>query len=50
MADDDIIPFLKIFAPNWRGEPVRALLFTVLIAEIGVLIADIDKLTPLVAM
>jgi potassium/chloride transporter 4/5/6 len=50
IADDDVIPFLRIFAPNCAGEPFRALLFTVLIAEIGVLIADIDKLTPLVSM
>ena len=50
MADDDVIPLLKIFAPSCAGEPFRALLFTLFIAEVGVLIADIDKLTPLVSM
>jgi potassium/chloride transporter 4/5/6 len=50
ISKDEVIPFLRIFIPTFRNEPARALLFTVILAELGVLAADIDKLTPLVSM
>jgi solute carrier family 12 (potassium/chloride transporter), member 4/6 len=50
IASDEVIPFLRFLGVKWRGEPVRALCVTLIIAELGVLVADIDKLTPLVSM
>ncbi|KAL7670353.1 hypothetical protein ACOME3_005291 [Neoechinorhynchus agilis] len=51
VAKDDVIPFLHFFSiTSPQGEPRRAVGLTVLIALIGVLIADLDKLTPLLSM
>lgn len=45
------MPFLKPFAKSSeKGEPVRALLLTVLIAECGVLIASLDLVAPIITM
>ncbi len=50
VAKDEIIPFLKPFAASYRGEPLMALLPTLLICECGILIGNLDNLTPLIAM
>jgi len=50
VARDDLIPMLRPLAKSFRGEPVRALIVTLLICECGILIADIDKLTALLSM
>jgi solute carrier family 12 (potassium/chloride transporter), member 4/6 len=50
ISKDDVIPFLRIFTPLYRGEPAKALLFTLALTELGVLAADIDMITPLCSM
>ena len=50
VARDDIIPFLKPLAVSHRGEPLRALLVTLLLCECGILLGNVDYLTPLIAM
>lgn len=50
IAVDGVIPFLNVFAVTTKsGEPVRALLLTSIIAEAGILIANIDNLAPIVS-
>jgi len=49
IARDDIIPFLSIFkATNAKNEPIRALILTFFIAEIGIIIANIESVAPLI--
>jgi len=49
IARDDIIPFLRVFkVTNCNGEPLRALVLSFFIAEIGVLIANIDLVAPVI--
>lgn len=51
IARDGIIPFLKVFEVTSKsGEPVRALLLTALIAESGVLLANVDYIAPVITM
>ncbi len=50
VAKDDVIPFLKPLAQSWRGEPFRALLVTLFLCECGILLGNVDYLTPLIAM
>ena len=50
VAKDDILPFLRPFAPSFRGEPFRALLVTVFLCWCGILLGNVDYLTPLIAM
>ncbi len=50
VAKDDIIPFLKPLAASYRGEPFRALLVTLFLCECGILLGNVDYLTPLIAM
>ena len=51
IANDGVIPFLKFFAVTTkRGEPFRALLLTVAISEIGILIANLDMVAPVITM
>ncbi|KAK3746904.1 hypothetical protein RRG08_030315 [Elysia crispata] len=50
IAEDNIIPNLGFFAQKWRGEPVRCLCFTFAIAELGILIAFLDYVAPIVTM
>lgn len=50
IAEDNIIPHLGMFAKKWRGEPVRGLIVTYMIAEIGILIAFLDYVAPIVTM
>ena len=51
IAKDGIIPFLGIFKEvSCNGEPLRALLLTALIAETGVLIANLDIVAPIIDM
>jgi len=48
IAVDGVIPFINIFAATTKnGEPVRALLLTSLIAEAGILIANLDSIAPI---
>lgn len=50
IAADGVIPFLNVFAVNNKnGEPVRALLLTGVIAEAGILLANIDYLAPIIS-
>ena len=51
MAKDKLVPKMEIIAEmSSGGEPTRALFITVLIAEIGVLIGNLDKIAPLLSM
>ncbi|XP_060800074.1 solute carrier family 12 member 7-like isoform X2 [Neoarius graeffei] len=51
IAHDGIIPFLQIFGHSKsNGEPTWALLLTVGICEIGILIASLDAVAPILSM
>ncbi|XP_059164423.1 solute carrier family 12 member 5-like [Physella acuta] len=50
IAEDNIIPGLAFFSKKWHGEPVRCLVVTFIIAEIGLLIAFLDYVAPIVTM
>ncbi|KAI0215201.1 Solute carrier family 12 member 6 [Lamellibrachia satsuma] len=51
IASDGVIPFLNIFSVTTKkGEPMRALLLTATISEIGVLIASLDYIAPIITM
>ncbi|XP_031562034.1 solute carrier family 12 member 6-like [Actinia tenebrosa] len=51
IARDNIIPFLNIFSvASKSGEPTRALLLTICISEIGILIANLDSVAPIITM
>ncbi|KAK5613533.1 hypothetical protein CRENBAI_020239 [Crenichthys baileyi] len=51
IAHDGIIPFLQVFGHGkTNGEPTWALLLTVGICEIGILIASLDEVAPILSM
>ena len=51
IANDAVMPFLNPFAKSSAsGEPVRALIITVFIAELCVLIASLDAVAPIITM
>ncbi|KAM6980129.1 solute carrier family 12 member 4 [Aplochiton taeniatus] len=51
IAKDSIIPFLRVFGlGKANGEPTWALLLTGLIAELGILIASLDMVAPILSM
>ncbi len=51
IAADGVIPFLNLFSVTTKkGEPLRALLLTAAISEIGVLIASLDYIAPIITM
>ncbi|XP_019760513.2 solute carrier family 12 member 6 isoform X2 [Dendroctonus ponderosae] len=51
IAKDQIIPFIAPFSvSSGRGEPVRALLVTLVICECGILLGNVDILAPLLSM
>ncbi|XP_073461277.1 solute carrier family 12 member 4 [Aquarana catesbeiana] len=51
IAKDNIIPFLRVFGHGKaNGEPTWALLVTALIAELGILIASMDMVAPILSM
>ncbi|XP_076832161.1 solute carrier family 12 member 7-like [Brachyhypopomus gauderio] len=51
IAHDGIVPFLRVFGHSkFNGEPTWALLLTAVICEIGVLIASIDDVAPILSM
>ncbi|KAG5848713.1 hypothetical protein ANANG_G00102300 [Anguilla anguilla] len=51
IAKDDIMPFLRVFRQGKAsGEPTWALLLTTMIAELGILIASLDKVAPILSM
>ncbi|XP_042320323.1 LOW QUALITY PROTEIN: solute carrier family 12 member 7 [Sceloporus undulatus] len=51
IARDGIVPFLQVFGHGKRnGEPTWALLLTALICEIGILIASLDSVAPILSM
>uniref|UniRef100_UPI0037E98E84 solute carrier family 12 member 7-like isoform X1 n=1 Tax=Semicossyphus pulcher TaxID=241346 RepID=UPI0037E98E84 len=51
IARDGIIPFLQVFGHGKKnGEPTWALLLTVGICEIGILIASLDAVAPILSM
>ncbi|KAL7833645.1 hypothetical protein AOLI_G00286050 [Acnodon oligacanthus] len=51
IAKDNIIPFLHVFGHGKaNGEPTWALLLTGLIAELGILIASLDMVAPILSM
>ena len=51
IARDNLIPFLSIFGYGSKsGEPTRALMLTACIAEIGILIANLDSVAPIITM
>ncbi|XP_069616820.1 solute carrier family 12 member 6 isoform X1 [Ranitomeya imitator] len=51
IAKDGIIPFLRVFGHGKKnGEPTWALLLTAVIAELGILIASLDLVAPILSM
>lgn len=51
IASDGIIPFLNVFSVTTKsGEPLRALVLTAMISLIGVLIASLDYIAPIITM
>ncbi|CAL9694263.1 unnamed protein product [Knipowitschia caucasica] len=51
IAKDNIIPFLRVFGHGKaNGEPTWALLLTAFIAELGILIASLDLVAPILTM
>ncbi|KAL8194762.1 UNVERIFIED_CONTAM: hypothetical protein K2H54_031431, partial [Gekko kuhli] len=51
IAKDNIIPFLWVFGHGKaNGEPTWALLLTAVIAELGILIASLDMVAPILSM
>ena len=51
IARDNLIPFLKVFGySSAQGEPTYALIFTVFMSELGVLIASVDAVAPILSM
>uniref|UniRef100_A0A8C5QNI8 Solute carrier family 12 member 6 n=1 Tax=Leptobrachium leishanense TaxID=445787 RepID=A0A8C5QNI8_9ANUR len=51
IAKDGIIPFLRVFGHGKsNGEPTWALLLTAVIAELGILIASLDLVAPILSM
>lgn len=51
IATDGVIPVINIFSVTTkRGEPFRALLLTLLISEIGICIANLDHVAPIITM
>ncbi|XP_078064776.1 solute carrier family 12 member 4-like, partial [Mustelus asterias] len=51
IAKDNIIPFLRVFGHGKvNGEPTWALLLTAVIAELGILIASLDMVAPILSM
>ncbi|XP_034162772.2 solute carrier family 12 member 5b isoform X2 [Pangasianodon hypophthalmus] len=51
IARDGIIPFLRVFGHGKaNGEPTWALLLTATICEIGILIASLDAVAPILSM
>uniref|UniRef100_A0A668AB71 Solute carrier family 12 member 6 n=1 Tax=Myripristis murdjan TaxID=586833 RepID=A0A668AB71_9TELE len=51
IAKDNIIPFLRVFGHGKaNGEPTWAMLLTALIAELGILIASLDLVAPILSM
>ncbi|XP_033125361.1 solute carrier family 12 member 4-like isoform X1 [Anneissia japonica] len=51
IAKDNIIPFLSVFGKgSATGEPTWALLLTVAISELGIVIAKLDSVAPIITM
>lgn len=51
IANDNLLSFLSFFKrTGLNGEPSFALLLTVLLAEVGVLIASLDLVAPILTM
>ncbi|XP_056382420.1 solute carrier family 12 member 4 isoform X1 [Hyla sarda] len=51
IAKDNLIPFLRVFGHSKvNGEPTWALLLTAFIAELGILIASLDMVAPILSM
>lgn len=51
IAQDNIIPFLNRFAHiDSRGEPIKALALTLVLAEVAVLIGNLDFIAPILTM
>lgn len=49
ISADDVIPFLRRFQTvDSRGEPIRAIFLTLLICELGILIAVIENISALI--
>lgn len=49
IAADEVVPFLHFFQKtDGRGEPIRAILLTILICECGILIAVIENIAGLI--
>ncbi|KAK3754150.1 hypothetical protein RRG08_024223 [Elysia crispata] len=51
IAKDGVIPFLRVFSvTSKKGEPVRALLMTCFISELGILVGNLDYVAPIITM
>ncbi|XP_062500630.1 solute carrier family 12 member 6-like [Corticium candelabrum] len=51
IARDNLIPILGVFAKgNSKGEPTVALILTAFVAEVGIIIANLDQVAPIITM
>ncbi|RNA10301.1 solute carrier family 12 member 6 isoform X2 [Brachionus plicatilis] len=50
IASDEIIPFLKPLSQSHHGEPLRASIVTLFFCWCGILLGNVDYLTPLITM
>ena len=52
IANDNLLPLIGVFkkVSPWNGEPSLALILTVCLAEVGVLIASLDQVAPILSM
>ena len=50
VAKDDVIPRMSFFAVTSKGEPTRALFATYVLAQLAVLIGDLDAVAPIITL
>jgi potassium/chloride transporter 9 len=50
IAQDELIPALRVFGKQWNGEPAAAVIFSIFIAELFLLIGNLDIIAPILTM
>jgi potassium/chloride transporter 9 len=50
IAQDELIPALRIFRKQWNGEPALAVIVSISIAEMFLLIGNLDIIAPILTM
>ena len=49
IARDNVIPFIDVFRVTQKnGEPIRALIVTVIISELGILVGKLEYVAPVI--